>query len=152
MKQYTKQEIFEQLENKNEDEIKEWLQKHTDEEAIAIMRAMVEFAEEIPEAMQNKEFVDKTTNLKIDIGLLENEMIDEQVSNMMNEIEFQANMKAADEAYINLRTNLISHLLQNPTDKQTIELAKQIIEAEKQNMDYYEETNWKEVLHLLKHP
>lgn len=146
---YTQQEILENFANKNEEERNEWLKQHTDEEIVEIMNAMIEIAESIPEIANDKNFSDKTTNLKIDIGLFENAIIDEKVNKMMQEIELQANIKAADEAYQNLRRALIKHLLENKDDKESIDIARQFIEAEKANEDYYEEDNWKDILHLL---
>jgi len=146
---YTQQELLENLANKNEEERSEWIKQHTDEEIVEIMNTMIKIAESIPELSNNKEFIDKTTNLKIDVGLLENSIIDEKVNNLMREIEFQANMKAADEAYQNLRSVLIKHLLENTDDKESLDIAKQLIEAEKANQDYYEEDNWKDILHLM---
>ena len=149
MSKYTKQEVFELLDGKNEQERKEWLYSLSELDMIDVMTMMAEVAEDIPELMANKNFADKTTNLKIDLGLLQNAVIDEQVNAMMREIQFQADMKAADEAYQNLRGALIKHLLEEPDDKDSIEIARQFIDAEKANQDYYEEENWKDILHLL---
>lgn len=146
---YTQEELFANLANKNEQERADWIKTHTDEEIVDIMKSMIELAENTPELANDKNFIDKTTNLKIDVGLLENSIIDEQVSDMMKEIQFQADMKAADEAYQNLRGALIQHLLQEPNDEVSIDIARQFITAEKQNEDYYEEENWKDILHLL---
>jgi hypothetical protein len=44
---------------------------------------------------------------------------------------------------------LIKQLLEEPDDKDSIEIARQFIDAEKANQDYYEEENWKDILHLL---
>lgn len=149
MSKYTKEQLMANLANKNEQERTNWVQSHTDEEIVDIMKTMIEIAENTPELAKDKNFIDKTTNLKIDVGLLENSIIDEQINDMMKEIQFQADMKAADEAYQNLRGELIQHLLQEPADEDSIEIARQFIEAEKANQDYYEEENWKEILHLL---
>jgi hypothetical protein len=96
MSKYTKQEVFELLDGKNEQERKEWLYSLSELDMIDVMTMMAEVAEDIPELMANKNFADKTTNLKIDLGLLQNAVIDEQVNDMMKEIQFQADMKVAD--------------------------------------------------------
>lgn len=150
MSKFTKQEMFEILSTKNEQERKEWLLSLPQQDLIDAMNMMAEVAENIPQLMADKDFANKTTDLKIDAGLLQNMLIDEQVDKMMEEIEFQAKMKEADEAYQNLRTELIKHIVQNPTDAGSINIAKQFIEAEKNNQDYYQDENWKSILHLLK--
>lgn len=146
----SKQEIIQLYTSKNEEDKLAWINTHSEEDKIEIMKIMVEYIESLPDIKNDKSIMERTTDLKIDIGLIENAIIDEQVQEMMDEIEFQAKMKEADEAYQKLRTTLIEHLLQNPTDEGSIDVAKQLIEIEIKNEGYYDENNWKKILHLTK--
>lgn len=129
-----------------------WIASHTELEQAAIFREIADMGEELVGDDLGEKFKEDVQQMKTAVQRYEDSILDEQVASLKLEFaekDLEKKFEKADKAMDEIKNYITGCILNNePNAPEMLELAKKIIESEKEN-GLYDAANWQAIAGYL---
>lgn len=144
--------IFKLMMDNDPQALADWIGSHTELEQAAIYREIADMGDELVDEDLGEKFKEDVQQMKTAVQQYEDSILDEQVASLKLEFaekDLEKKFEEADKAMDGIKNYITGCILNNePNAPEMLELAKKIIESEKEN-GLYDAANWQAIAGYL---